>query len=184
MYNNSQGELLTKIKHTIRPAINGVSELHTWLQTILCPSNNQTNTQDNDYYRLFKLGEMEAIIRAHHAKNPQHIRVWFQDLLGRPAPKIVRRTIEAFFSENFKLNQTPFIDLYESERWQRVAQTQSINNESFPTDKELQALKKLSREKVESTNTIGLFHHTKPTQTIAEEEATNVNENTPMKNNS
>ena len=185
MSNNYQGELPAKLKNTIRPAIEGTAQLHNWLHDILCgTANNQANIQENEYYRLFKLGDLEAIIRVHNAKNPQQIKVWFQDLLGRPVPKIVRKTVDHFFNEHFKLNQTPFVDLYENERWQRVAQTHSVNNESLPTDKELQAIKKLLRENAEPISTMGLFHHNKQTPVIAEEDVTNTNENTPVKNNS
>jgi len=195
MTNLDQGDLQEKeLKKTIQPSINGIIELEQWLKEALCQKANQPNTplhknnpDEHEYYRLFKHGDMAAIIRLHSAKNPQHIKIWYCSVDDQPAhrsaPQIVKRTIAQFFHDTFKMNQAPFVDLFDKERDRIVAKTLFVNNESPPPDKELPALKKLMQEKIEVVATVGLFHHSKPVHANVDDDSNNENRHTPVKNN-
>lgn len=161
---NYQGDSLNEIRKKLHPAINGIAELRSFLDEILFPPKDTLSLDEKDYYRLFKLGDANSIIRIHIAKNPTHTKVWFYDLLGRPAPRVVVNTMNEFFKTMFNMEEAPFIDLYKNSFSTVFANTFKINDQLLPQDKELFAIKKLMQETVTSS-ALGLFHHTKETTT-------------------
>lgn len=57
------------------------------------------------HYILYKLGGQKSLIKVDMSKEP--FQFWYNDLLGRPATKLVKDTITLFLSErcNLSVNQ-------------------------------------------------------------------------------
>lgn len=201
MSDSQQGELVANdIREMLKTSVNGVNELEAFLKETLRPSSNALNTTDhhdeNELYLLFKLGNNESIIRIHTSNHPQEIRIWFYDLLGRPAPEIVKKTIASFFKSTFDLDQPPFFDLYLKAKPTVIANTFIINNELLPINKELHAIKKLMQEPICSgeefacekeiqhkcANKLGLFQPNKQSQS-SDQDTHETKPKSPVKNN-
>lgn len=191
MSDMSQGELIEAlgIQTIIRISLDDTTALSHWLAQVLSPTIVSTPTPDettdvNDLYCLLTLGKAEFMLKVHPSSNPQHMRIWFCDhLYGRAAPEIVKKTIHAFFYDTFNIEQAPFLDLYETIKQTRLADTFVVNTERFRTASAIRNLTKATHQK--SCNKVGLFHTTKSlTPQELNEESKDIEQKTSIKNNS
>ncbi|MBA3661664.1 MAG: hypothetical protein H0W64_08055 [Gammaproteobacteria bacterium] len=78
---------------------NGPEGLKEVLQALFEKASNDPDFATVDHFVLYELGDQRSLIKVDTAKEPYQF--WYNDLLGRPATKIVRETIADFLWEKF-----------------------------------------------------------------------------------